>query len=157
MLDQQPVTPVPVTGPVQVQGLLVSVGIAAGSGGLGLVDPPLWDQQPLGQEALPADRLVRVLQGAVEGQHVPHRSLPLTEHRNMTISDDSLTAATSLCTDHKLINTLHVSVRFYPIYNLPNVRGNMDKLLYKLNAMQIHELERNVFLGRFSKLNVSSH
>ncbi len=85
MLNQQPVTLAPVSGPVQVQGLLVSVGIAAGSGGLGLVDPLLWDQQPLGQEALSLDRLVRLLQGAVEGQQLPHRSFPLTEERQKNI------------------------------------------------------------------------
>lgn len=84
MLDQQPVTLAPVPGTVQVQGFLVSVGVAAGSGGLGLVDPPLRDQQPLCQEALPPDRLVRLLQGAVQGQHLPHRSLPLTEDRDQS-------------------------------------------------------------------------
>lgn len=55
MLDQQLVTLVPISGPVQVQGFLVSVSVMAGSGGLGLVDPLLWDQQPLGQEVLPVD------------------------------------------------------------------------------------------------------
>ena len=79
MLDQQPVTLAPVSGPVQVQRLLVPVAVPAGSSGLGLVDPLLRDQQPLGQEALPPDRLVCLLQWAVEGQHLPHRSLPLTE------------------------------------------------------------------------------
>lgn len=79
MCDQQPVTLAPVSGPVEVQRFLVSVAIAAGSGSLGLMDPLLRDQQPLGQEALPPDRLVCLLQGAVEGQHLPHRSLPLTE------------------------------------------------------------------------------
>lgn len=79
MLDQQPVTLAPVSGPVQVQGLLVSVAVSPGPGGLGLVDPLLRDQQPLGQEALPPDRVVRSLQGAVERQHLPDRSLPLTE------------------------------------------------------------------------------
>lgn len=78
MLDQQPVALVPVSGPVQVQGLLVSVSVTQGSGGFGLVDPLLWDQQLLSQEALPPDRLLRLLQGAVQRQHLPHGSLPLT-------------------------------------------------------------------------------
>lgn len=81
MLNQEPVTLVPVSGPVQVQGLLLSIAITTGSSGLGLMDPLLWDQQLLCQEALPADRLLRLLQWAVEGQHVPHRWLPLTENR----------------------------------------------------------------------------
>lgn len=55
MLDQQPVTLAPVSGPVEVQRLLVSVTVAAGSGSLGLMDPLLGDLQPLGQEALPPD------------------------------------------------------------------------------------------------------
>lgn len=82
MLDEQSVALVPVSGPVQVQGLLPFVAIAAGPSGLGLVDPLLRDQQLLCQESLPADRLNCVLQGAVEGQHVPHCSLPLTENAN---------------------------------------------------------------------------
>lgn len=79
MLDQQSVTLVPVSGPVQVQSLLLSVSVSAGSRGLGLVDPLFWDQQPLGQESLPPQGLLRLLQGAVEGQQLPDRSLPLTE------------------------------------------------------------------------------
>lgn len=81
MLDQQPVTLAPVSSPVQVQGLLMPVSISMGPGGLGLVDPLLWDLKPLGQEALPPGRLVCLLQGAVEGQHLPHSSLPQTEDR----------------------------------------------------------------------------
>lgn len=77
MLDQQSVTLAPVSGLVQMQGLSLSVCVTAGSSGLGLVDPLLWDQQLLRQEALAAGRLVRLLQGAVQGQHVPHGSLPL--------------------------------------------------------------------------------
>lgn len=80
-MDQQSVTLAPVSSPVQVQGLLVSVSITAGSGGLGLMNPLLRDKQPLGQEALPPDRLVCLLQGAVEGQQLPDRSLPLTEDK----------------------------------------------------------------------------
>lgn len=83
MLDQQSVTLVPVSGPVQVQRLLLSVAVSAGSRGLGLMDPLFWDQQPLGQEALPLEGLFRFLQGAVERQQLPHRSLPLTEDRTI--------------------------------------------------------------------------
>lgn len=78
MLDEQPVTLVPVSGSVQVQRLLVAVSVAASSCGFGLVDPLLRDQQPLGQETFPPHRLVRLLQGAVESQQLPHRTLPLT-------------------------------------------------------------------------------
>lgn len=93
MLDQQLVTLVPITGPVQVQGFLVSVCVMAGSGGLGLVDPLLWDQQPLGQEALPADRLIRLLQGAVQGQHVSDGLLPLAEDTQKQNGDSELRSA----------------------------------------------------------------
>lgn len=89
MLDQQAVALVPVSGSVQVQGLLVSVAVAVGSGGLGLVDPPLRDQQLLSQEALPADRVLRLLQGAVQRQHLPHSSLPLTEDAEKKIRQET--------------------------------------------------------------------
>lgn len=89
MLDQQAVALVPVSGSVQVQGLLVSVAVAVGSGGLGLVDPLLRDQQLLGQEALPADRVLRLLQGAVQRQHLPHSSLPLTEDAEKKIRQET--------------------------------------------------------------------
>lgn len=79
MLDQQSVTLVPVSSLVQMQGLFVSICMAAGSDGLGLVDPLLRDQQLFCEEALAAARLLRLLQGAVQSQHVPHRSLPLAE------------------------------------------------------------------------------
>lgn len=79
MLDQQPVTLVPVSRLVQMQGFLVSICITASSDGLGLVDPLLRDQQLLHEEAFPADRLICLLQGAMQVQHVPHSSLPLTK------------------------------------------------------------------------------
>lgn len=79
VLDQQSVTLVPASGLVQMQGLLVPVGITASSGGFGLMDPLLRDQQLLCQEALTTDWLICLLQGAVEGQHVPHSSLTLAE------------------------------------------------------------------------------
>lgn len=79
MLDQQSVTLVPVSSLVQMQGLLVPICITASSDGLGLVDPLLRDQQLLDKEALTADRLICLLQGAMQSQHVPDSSLPLTE------------------------------------------------------------------------------
>lgn len=79
MRHQQPVTLAPASGLVQVQRLLASVAVPARSDGLGLVDPALWDQKPLGQEALPLDRFLRLLQGAVEHQQLLDRSLPLAE------------------------------------------------------------------------------
>lgn len=79
MLDQQSVTLVPVSSLVQMQGLLVSICHTASSDGLGLVDPLLRDQQLLREEALTADRLICLLQGAMQGQHVPDSSLPLAE------------------------------------------------------------------------------
>lgn len=51
-MDQQSVTLVPVSGLVQMQGLLMPVHITASSGGFGLMDPLLRDQQLLCQEAL---------------------------------------------------------------------------------------------------------
>lgn len=72
-------TLVPVSGPVQVQRLLTSVRVSAGSRGLGLMDPLFRDLQPLRQESLPLEGLWRFLQGAVEGQQLPDGSLPLTE------------------------------------------------------------------------------
>lgn len=81
MLDEQSVALVPVSGPVQVQGLQLFVAITPGPSGLGFVDPLLRDEQLLGEELLPADRLICVLQGAVQGQHVPHCSLSLTENK----------------------------------------------------------------------------
>lgn len=44
MADQQPVAMVPVSGPVQVQGLPVIVAVVMGPGGLGLMDPAFRDQ-----------------------------------------------------------------------------------------------------------------
>lgn len=79
VLDQQSVTLVPVSSLVQMQGLFVSICIAASSDGLGLVDPLLRDQQLFCEEALATARLLCLLQGAVQSQHVPHRSLPLAE------------------------------------------------------------------------------
>lgn len=91
VLDQQSVTLVPVSGLVQMQGLSVSICITASSSGLGIVDPLLWDQQLLCQEALAADRLFRLLQGAMQGQHVPDGSLPLSEEvKHQLRSADSL-------------------------------------------------------------------
>lgn len=85
MLDQQPVASVPVPGPVLVQDLLVPVPIPLGPGGLGLVDPPLWDQQPICQELFPEYRLTRLLQRAVLGQNLPDRPLPLAVGGKMLI------------------------------------------------------------------------
>lgn len=79
MLDQQSVTLVPVSSLVQVQGLLVSICLTASSDGFSLVDPLLRDQQLLHEEALTVDRLICLLQGAMQGQRVPHSSLPLAE------------------------------------------------------------------------------
>lgn len=88
MLDQQSVALVPVSSLVQMQGLFVSICITASSDGLGLVDPLLRDQQLLREEALAAQRLTCLLQGAVQSQHVPHSSLPLAEEvkRGLKIS-----------------------------------------------------------------------
>lgn len=79
MLDQQSVTLIPVSSLVQMQGLLVSVCITASLDSLCLMDPLLRDQELLRQEPLTKERVVCLMQGAVEGQHVPHSSLPLTE------------------------------------------------------------------------------
>jgi len=76
VLDQQLVAGVPAAGPVEVQRLLVAVPVTAGPHGLGLVEPPLRKQQPLGEEVLPPRRLLRRQQGAVEAQHLPHGTLP---------------------------------------------------------------------------------
>lgn len=81
MLDQQPVAPVPVSGPVQVESLPVQVPVSLGPGGLGFVDPALRHHELLGQEALPAERLVRLLQRAVPGQNLPDGPLPLAEDK----------------------------------------------------------------------------
>lgn len=101
MLDQQSVALVPGAGPVQVQGLLVSVAVPMGSGGLCQVDPRLWDQQLLGQEASPMQGLVRLLQGAVLAQHVPDGALALTEDAERLVTElptkAAAAAALSVC------------------------------------------------------------
>lgn len=93
VLDDKPMTVIPMASLVKVQSLTTFVSLSTSTDGLGLMDPLDGDQQLFCEKLLFLHWLFRLLKGAMQVEHLSHCTLstPASSYKKMEIISCTIT------------------------------------------------------------------